>query len=157
MGTQVITFNCLLKNKAGKFISSTFNREVLTLIEDDQGAMLSGLAKGLQNIKKGEKRTISLSAKEAYGFYDPSKVILFPRKKLPPNLRIGESITIVSKSGIHRTYRIAQFHDDMASLDGNHPLAGQDLVFEIEALDAREATRNEIEASLNMVSTQLLH
>lgn len=157
MRTQVITFNCLLKNKAGKFISSTFNREVLTLIEDDQSALLYGLAKGLQNLKKGEKRTISLSAKEAYGFYDPNKVILYPRRKLPPNLRAGESITIVNKAGIPRSYKVIQFHDDMVSLDGNHPLAGQDLIFEIEALEARDATLKEIEDSLNIVSKQLLH
>jgi len=157
MRTQVISFNCLLKNKAGQFISSTFNREVLTLVEADQAALLAGLAKGLQNLKKGEKRSISLTAEEAYGLYDPRKVILFPRKKLPQGLRVGESVTIVGKSGVQRTYKLVQFMDDMVSLDGNHPLAGQDLVFEIEALDARDATRKEIDDSLNVVSAQLLH
>jgi len=157
MRTQVISFNCLLKNKAGQFISSTFNREVLTLVEADQTALLAGLAKGLQNLKKGEKRSISLSAEEAYGLYDPRKIILFPRKKLPQGLRVGESVTIVGKSGVQRTYKLVQFMDDMVSLDGNHPLAGQDLVFEIEALDARDATRKEIDDSLNVVSAQLLH
>ncbi len=157
MNTQVITFNCLLKNKAGQFISSTYNREVLTMIDGDQNAMLAGLARGMQNLVKGEKRTIALDAKDAYGLYDPKKVILYPRKKLPPNIRPGEPITIVGKSGTHRTYRVIQFHDEMASLDGNHPLAGQDLVFEIEALEAREATPKEIDDSSNVVSTQLLH
>jgi FKBP-type peptidyl-prolyl cis-trans isomerase SlyD len=155
MGTQVISFNCILKNKAGTVISSTFNREILTSLED--ASMLSGLSKGLQNLTKGEKRTISLKAEEAYGLYEPSKVILFPRKKLPNTIRKGESITIVSKSGVQRAYRVLQIHDDLVSLDGNHPLAGQDLIFEIEALDARDATREEIDDSLNLVSTQLLH
>jgi FKBP-type peptidyl-prolyl cis-trans isomerase SlyD len=45
----------------------------------------------------------------------------------------------------------------MVSLDGNHPLAGQDLIFEIEALDARLATPSEIESAVNSVSVQLLH
>jgi FKBP-type peptidyl-prolyl cis-trans isomerase SlyD len=128
MSIQIISFNCVLKNKAGKLISSTFNREVLTST-DDHTTVLSGLVKGLQNLKKGEKRTISLSAREAYGLYDPKKIILFPRKKMDSKLRVGESVTIIGKSGTNRTYRIVQFHDDMVSLDGNHPLAGQDLVF----------------------------
>ncbi len=156
MNIQVISFNCLLKNKAGNFISSTYNREVLNTIQDEK-AMLLGLAKGLQNLTKGEKRSISLSAAEAYGFYDPKKVILFPRKKLPKNLRPGDPVTIVSKTGVERTYKILQYHDDMVSLDGNHPLAGQDLIFEIEALEARDATQEEINESLNIVSGQLLH
>jgi FKBP-type peptidyl-prolyl cis-trans isomerase SlyD len=157
MSSQVISFNCILKNKAGQLISSTFNREVLTASESTLPGMLSGLSKGLQNLKKGEKRSIALTAEEAYGLYDPQKVILFPRKKLPNTLKKGEMINIVGKSGVQRSYRVAELHADLASLDGNHPLAGQDLVFEIEALEARAATREEIDESANVVSTQLLH
>lgn len=156
MNVQVISFNCLLKNKAGQFISSTFNRDVLNSAADES-AMLMGLVKGLQNLKKGDKRTISLGATEAYGLYDPDKKILYPRKKLPREVQPGQSVTIVSKTGIHRSYILGQSYGDMVSLDGNHPLAGQDLVFEIEALDAREATRAEIDESMNSTSVQLLH
>ncbi len=157
MNAQIISFNCLLTNKAGKFISSTFNREVLNSTEV-QGAQLAGLARGLQNLKKGEKRTINLAAEEAYGLYDPTKVVFFPKKALSTqNVRIGESVTIITKSGAHRSYVVTQIFPDMVGLDGNHPLAGQDLIFEIEALDAREATRAEIDESLNPTSTQLLH
>lgn len=156
MSSQVISFNCLLKNKAGKVISSTFNRNVLN-IPGHPGAQLQGLANGLQNLRKGDKRLIVLAAEEAYGLYDPKKVILFPRQKLPRETRTGEMLTIVGKSGTARTYKVLQFLDDMAQLDGNHPLAGQDLVFEIEALDAREATPEEVDSSLNVVAQQLLH
>lgn len=123
----------------------------------DEAAMLLGLSKGLQNLTKGEKRNISLTAAEAYGFYDPAKIILYPQKKLPGNVKVGDPISIVGKSGTLRSYRVAQLHDGMVSLDGNHPLAGQDLIFEIEALEVREATRTEIDDAQNMVSKQLLH
>jgi FKBP-type peptidyl-prolyl cis-trans isomerase SlyD len=156
MSIQVISFNCILKNKAGQIISSTFNREVITasMVPCD---VLKGLAKGLQNLKKGEKRSIVLTAEEAYGFYEPTKVILYPRKKLPRELRVGEFIAIASKSGVTRSYKVVQFHHDMVNLDGNHPLAGQDLIFEIETLDVREATNEEITSSTNIVSKQMLH
>lgn len=153
---QVISFNCLLKNRAGKLISTTVNRDVLNMPED-QNALLPGLVKGMQNLKQGEKRSINVRAEEAYGLYDPRKVILFPRNLLPENIRTGQTITIVGKSGTPRTYQIAEFHKSMVSLDGNHPLAGQDLVFEIETLAAREATKEEISNSVNVVSEQLLH
>ena len=95
MHAQVVSFNCILKNKAGKLISSTFNRDVLTAIEGEENGMLSGLTKKLQNLKKGEKRCIELLAEEAYGLYDPKKVILFPRKKLPNTIKKGEPLNIV--------------------------------------------------------------
>ncbi len=157
MSAQIISFNCIVKNKAGRFISSTFNREVLTISDRIPTGVLSGLNKNLQNLKKGEKRLITVSAEEAYGLYDPKKVILFPRRKLPRLLRQGQSICIVSKTGVERTYVVLELHSELVSLDGNHPLAGQDLIFEIEALDAREATQQEIDDSINPVSTQLLH
>lgn len=157
MCPQVISFKCILKNKAGQLISSTYNHEVITAIDINQTKMLSGLAKGLQNLKKGEKRHIELFAEEAYGLYDPKKVILFPRKKLPKTIKKGEAISVVNKNGSRSSYLILEFYPEFVSLDGNHPLAGQDLIFEIEALEARYATREEIDESVNGVANQLLH
>lgn len=156
MNIQIISFNCILKNKTGNIISSTFNREVLAAV-DTQNMMLAGLVKGLQNLSKGERRTIAVKAEEAYGLYDPAKIILYPRVKLPKNLHIRETISIVGKSGSIRSYRVLEFHDNMVSLDGNHPLAGQDLIFEIETLDARDATPQEIAEATNTVISQTLH
>lgn len=66
MSTQIISFNCILKNKVGQLISSTFNCEVLNTVMPDQTSILSGLAKGLQNVRIGEKPSIELKAEEAY-------------------------------------------------------------------------------------------
>lgn len=157
MRAQIVSFNCVVTNKTGRLISTTYNREVLTVSEMAPTGLLSGLNKNLQNLKKGEKRKISVSAEEAYGLYDPKKVILFPRKKLPNTLKKGEPINILSKSGIQRSYQVLEIHSDLVSLDGNHPLAGQDLIFEIETLEARDATLQEIDESINTVSYQQLH
>ena len=156
MNPQIISFNCLLKNRAGKFISSTYNRDVLTALNSGD-VQLVGLSKGMQNLKKGEKRKIILSAAEAYGFYDPKKIILFPIQKLSKGIRLGQSVSVIGKSGLSRTYTVIQFHKNMVSLDGNHPLAGQDLIFEIEALDVREATIEEVDCASNGLAAQLLH
>lgn len=156
MKIQVVSFNCILKNKAGQWISSTFSKEVLNCPTDSE-SMLPGLAKGLQNLVKGEKRSIELHAKEAYGLYQPQKIILFPKSKLPRTLKVGESVIIKDKNGQERSYRVLEFYGDMVSLDGNHPLAGQDLIFEIETLDARDATPEEIDQSMSFVANPLLH
>lgn len=156
MSIQVISFNCLLKNKAGKTISSTYSREVMNGT-DGQNSVLSGLSKGLQNLSQGERRTIQVSAEEAYGLYDPAKVIEMPRHKLPRDARIGESISVAGPDGKLQGYKFVEMIGDNACLDGNHPLAGQDLVFEIEALAVREATREEIEDSMVTTTKQVLH
>jgi len=156
MGIQIISFNCILKNKIGKVISHTYNREVITSFQGNTD-ILDGLVRGLQDVKTGEKRQIVLSAQEAYGFYEPAKVILYPRKNFGREVTVGETVSIVGKSGAIRTYKVIQLHHDMVSLDSNHPLAGQDLVFEIETLAARDATPDEIADSTNLISKQVLH
>lgn len=159
IGIQIVSFNCVLKNKAGNLISSTFNREVIIAAEKQDG-LLSGLVNGLQNLKEGEKRSISLEASQAYGFYDQKKVILYPRKKLPKEITIktGNMVSIVTKSGLIRSYRIVEaYGGDMVMLDGNHPLAGQDLIFEIETLTVRDATSADMVDSAREITNQYLH
>ena len=121
MSVQVISFNCLLKNKAGQLISTTFNRDVLNVVDFEQTTHLNFLAKGLQNLTQGERRSISLKAEEAYGLYDPKKVILFPRKKLPPNLNLNESVTIIGKTGIQRVYKVVQVNKNMVKPQFSQP------------------------------------
>lgn len=156
MTPQIISFNCILKNSAGHLISSTYNKDVLTSINDDQ-ALLLGLSKGLQGLRAGDKRRILLKAEEAYGFYDPKKVVYYPRKRLSKDVNTGEAVTIITKSGKAKIYRVVAIHSNMLSLDGNHPLAGQDLIFEIEALAARDATPEEINSASNEVRVQVFH
>lgn len=147
-----------MKNRTGQVISSSVSRDVLTSLPGAV-APLQGLAQGLQELKKGEKRSISVTAAEAYGFYDPRKVIFVPRasirsaKPLEPGLVINQ----VSKSGVGAQYTVLQVRKHLVQLDGNHPLAGQDLAFEIEALDVRDATPDEISEAMNPVSQQALH
>lgn len=158
MSIQVISFRCTLRDRLGRLISSSVNRDVLTSLPDVE-VPLRGLAKGLQDLAKGETRRISLSAEEAYGFYDPKKVILFPRNKIPGarDLRNGQTLVLVLKSGQPRSYRVLQVLEETVQLDGNHPLAGQDLSFEIEAFEVRDATDEEIHDAQNPVAVQSLH
>lgn len=156
---HIVSFKCVLKNRLGHLISSSMNKDVLT-VPPHEHATLRGLARGLQDIKKGEKRSISVHAEEAYGLYDPKKVILMPRSRIPDSIRlaVGQTVKIMSKSNQLRSYRVIQVFGDMVSLDGNHPLAGQDLVFEVEAVSVREATADELSDAQNpMANQQLLH
>ncbi|MFP5519263.1 MAG: peptidylprolyl isomerase [Bdellovibrionia bacterium] len=158
MSAQIVSFKCLLKNATGQLISSSVNRDVLTL-ESNANLPLKGLASGLSDLKAGDKRAIHLKAEDAYGYYDPKKVILFPLNKIPDfrNVRVGQTVAIRSKTGTIRVYKVLQVHGDLVSLDGNHPLAGQDLVFEIEATEVRKATAEEIADAQNLIGDQLLH
>jgi FKBP-type peptidyl-prolyl cis-trans isomerase SlyD len=139
MKTQIVSFHCTLKNKFGKVLGKTFNHEVINRSESED-APLSGLVDGMQNLKKGEKRSIYVPAEKAYGLYDPRLAIELPRKAFPKELdiHIGNEIVYPDFEGKPRNFRVIQVTKKELMLDANHALAGQDLIFDIEATEARE-------------------
>ncbi len=140
----------------GKIISTTFHRDVVTKIQSSD-IPLHSLATELQDLKKGEKRTIHLAAAEAYGLYDPAKIILFPRNKLNKDIRVGDTVAVVTKNNHVYSYKVLQLHHHWVNLDGNHPLAGQDLTFEIEGLDSRTASIDDLAEDMNPFMSLVFH
>lgn len=159
MIAQVVSFKCILKNKLGHLISTTINRDVITSIQTPDGPFLAGLIEGLQDLRVGEKRRIAVAAEQAYGFYDPKKILQLPKEKIVSHSSADktEDTLLISHQGIHQKYRIIEIQEDTVTLDGNHPLAGQDLVFEIEAIDVRAATPEEIFDSSLVDSKEVFH
>ncbi|MES2855009.1 MAG: FKBP-type peptidyl-prolyl cis-trans isomerase [Bdellovibrionota bacterium] len=155
MAIQVISFHCVLKDKLGRVISSTFNNGVMS---SGGPETLKALSDGMQGLMKGEKRRISLSAEQAYGFYDPKLVVVrdIADVMMSAQVKVGESI-VYETGGKRGVYHITELSGDSVTLDGNHPLAGQDLVFEIEAVDAREATVAEIDETTWVDGMPALH
>lgn len=144
MKAQIVSFHCVVKDKLGKVLSKTFNRDILTHDESQESHVLSGLAKGLRNLTSGEKRRIVVPAEQAYGFYDVKKVIQCDRLSLGTDLYLGDKVKFESQP--KKTFRVTEIMGDEVTLDGNHPWAGQDLVFEIRVTSAREATPEDIGA-----------
>lgn len=144
MGIQIISYRCNLKNRMGHIISSSIVKDVL-LDPKDHRSPLKGLSKGLEGIKKGEIREVSLRAHEAYGLYDPKLVVTraIDESEIEQPFHLHEQVLMV-KDGRRTTMRVVQCSSNSVTLDGNHPLAGQDLVFEIHAIDLREATEEEL-------------
>jgi FKBP-type peptidyl-prolyl cis-trans isomerase SlyD len=156
MKPQVISFHCVLKNNLGKVISSTFNRDVLT---HSSGERLPGLSDGLQNLEAGEKRRIFLSASQAYGYYNLNLVIEVSRKKISQGskLKIGDKVSIHTQDKKLRNFRVIQENSRTLTLDGNHPLAGQDLIFDVEGVQIRDATQEELKESYFESASQMYH
>lgn len=141
MTNQIVSFHCILKDRLGHVISSSFNQNVST--GQDPSGQLRGFTRGMQGLKVGERRKIFVGAEEAYGFYDLGKIVELSREDLPTGetIRVGDVVVMaLSENAPSAQHRIIELKGDSVTLDSNHPLAGQDLIFEIEATDVREET-----------------
>ncbi len=156
---QIVSFKCVLKTKLGELISSSFNREVVTHGLEEDSDRLPALIHGLKNLQMGEKRLIAIPAAEAYGLYDKDLVVEVSRKKLSSKaqIEIGQEVIVETQNGDHKPFRVIGFTGLRVTLDGNHPLAGQDLVFDIEATEVRDATVEEVTREQGFKKMNLAH
>lgn len=117
---------------------SSLQREPLE-ITLGQGMLISGFEKGLIDMKVNEKKTINIPKEEAYGDVQKELFQLVPKEHLPQDIQPEVGMGLVSKNqdGSERQLRISEVNDDSIVVDANHPLAGEDLIFELELLEIK--------------------
>ena len=85
----------------------------------------------------GEKVTTNIPSKEAYGEHNSEMVLQVPNNQLPPELdaQIGMQLQLNQPNGQVIPVQITQVKAEMVTIDANHPLAGEDLKFDIEIIE----------------------
>lgn len=107
--------------------------------------IMPGLEKSMEGKTAGDVFSVSLDAADAYGERDPQRQQRIPVKHLiyKGRLRPGMVVQVSTEQG-QRPATVIKVGKFSADLDTNHPLAGQNLVFDIEVVDVREASPEEV-------------
>jgi peptidylprolyl isomerase len=102
-----------------------------------KGKLIDGFEEAVVGMNAGETRTIKIAPNKAYGEYNNNLVGKVNRDRLPPQteLAIDKRIKLKRKDGKLQSVRVIDLSESSVTLDGNHPLAGQHLVFEIELIE----------------------
>lgn len=110
------------------------------------GEIIPGLEKAIAGMQLGETRTITVSAADGYGEYDPESVMDVPRSEFPNDipLKPGVELQLIDEDGDEMFARIVSIGKNAVKLDFNHPLAGKELVFDVTVSDLRAATEEEL-------------
>ena len=142
MSQKVITFHYSLSDADGVAIETSQGRDPVSFMSG-VGMIVPGLEKEILNFAAGEKRRVEVKAEEGYGLIDFSKFVQVPKEALPkPDVKVGD---VFQSSAAPSPFTVKQITETHVILDGNHPLAGEDLVFDVELLESREATQEEID------------
>lgn len=143
---KVVTFHYVLKDKkTGEVIqSSKEHGEPLTILVGGQ-QIIPALEERMMGMEVGESKDIDLKAEEAYGLRSDDLVQVIPRHLFGDmELRRGMVLEADTPEG-PITMVVLHAGDEEVIVDMNHPLAGKDLTFEIEILNIRDATPEELE------------
>jgi FKBP-type peptidyl-prolyl cis-trans isomerase SlyD len=142
---KVVLIHYTLKDDAGTVIDSSSGGEPLAYIHG-QGNIIPGLESALEGKKAGDKLEVSVAPADGYGVHDERLIQRVPRRSFGgANPQPGMQFHAQSSDGQTRVVTVTQIVGDMVTVDGNHPLAGQNLHFSVEIAEVRDATEEELE------------
>ena len=142
--STVASFHYTLTNDAGTVIDSSAGIDPLTYLHG-VGNIVPGLEKAMEGRAAGARFDVKVSPEEGYGLPNEMLVQVVPREAFQgvDDIGVGMQFQAQTPQGAISVV-IAKIEDGMVTVDGNHPLAGQNLNFAIEVVDVRAASEEEV-------------
>ncbi|MFQ4143102.1 peptidylprolyl isomerase [Chlorogloeopsis sp. ULAP02] len=102
-----------------------------------EGIVIPGFEEAVVGMSPGESKTTNISAEQAYGPYRPELVMIVERQRIPTDvsLEVGQLLQISQSSGQAIPVVVTNVSEAEVTLDANHPLAGQELIFDIQLVE----------------------
>ncbi len=142
MKHKVIAFHYTLTNSKNEVLDQSESAHPFTFLAGS-AQIIPGLETELLKLNKGEKKKIFVSADRAYGLREEALQVTVPLENLPPDVQVGDQFQAEGKADMP-PFTVLEIRGKEVLLDANHPLAGQDLTFDVELVETREATDEEV-------------
>ena len=122
----------------GQIFDSSVDKQPLEF-QLGQGQIIPGFENGLIDMSVNEKKTVTIPEAEAYGEVRKELFQEVPKSDLPSEIdpQVGMGLMAKNPDGTERQLRVAEVRSESIVIDANHPLAGQDLIFDLELVDIK--------------------
>jgi FKBP-type peptidyl-prolyl cis-trans isomerase SlpA len=132
---STVTVNYTGRLEDGSIFDSSVveGREPLTATLG-QGQLIKGFESGLHDMSVGDKKTVEIEAKDAYGTYNDFMVQEVKKEQMPGEVEVGMHLQADTQMGPVQ-FVVKDIKEESVILDANHPLAGQKLIFDLEVLE----------------------
>ncbi len=120
----------------GTIFDSSLDREPLEFTLGE-ASVIPGFEAAVEGMEVGGTKTVAIPPAEAYGERDEEMVAVIDRSRVPPEIdpKPGAVLQLTSPDGGATQVVITEVTDETITLDGNHPLAGHELIFEVKLVE----------------------
>ncbi|MCF8058862.1 MAG: peptidylprolyl isomerase [Bacteriovoracaceae bacterium] len=142
---KVVSIHYKLTDDDGNILDSSENAQPLVFIHGI-GMLIPGLEKALEGKVKGDKLNVSVKPEDGYGERDEGLTQMVPKTQFDDTetIQIGMQFQVETEQGV-LVVTVTKVTDDEVKIDGNHPLAGVNLNFDVSVEEIREATQEELD------------
>ena len=142
---SVVSMHYTLSDETGEIESSRQNAQPIQALIG-HGGIIPGLEKALIGHEAGDQVAADVAPADAYGERNEGQMQRVPKKYFRDGARLkpGMITTLAMKEGGHRSVTVVKVGSSVVDVDLNHPLAGKALHFDVEILEVREASAEEI-------------
>ena len=116
------------KLEDGSIFDSTDGRGAFAFEAGSDG-IIPGMSAAVMGMQVGDNKTVEIPPEHAYGPYDEELVLRLPRERIPQDANVGDALSDGSPGGA--VWVVTELTDTESVLDGNHPLAGKTLIFDL--------------------------
>jgi FKBP-type peptidyl-prolyl cis-trans isomerase SlyD len=139
-----VSLDYVLRDGEGKLLDSSASSGAMRYLHGARNLM-PALENALSGLEAGARIEVEIPQADGFGERDEARVVEVPRSQLPAHAEVGARLTAQDDKGRSFSLTILELGEETARLDGNHPLAGMDLVFDVTVLKVEAATPEEIE------------
>lgn len=143
---QVVSIKYRLTNAAGEVLDEADSADPFSYLHGHQ-QVIPGMENGLEGLKKGDTTQLTITPDEGYGPIHEQLKLNLKKEVFPKDFQLeaGAQFQADLGNGQRNLFTVIEVKENEVSVDGNHPLAGETLHFDIEVLDVRPATAEELE------------
>ncbi len=139
---SAVTLRYKVADTKGKLLEES--KTPMVYLHGGYGSTLPKIEEALQGREAGYQVTLQLQPQDAFGLRDESLVQTMPRQQFPPGVKVGGQLQGQAEDGRNQVFTVKKIKGDIVMLDGNHPMAGQELRFQLTVTSVRAASEEEI-------------
>lgn len=141
---KVVSLAYILKNAGGEVLDEGGSENPFAYMHG-MSQIVPGLENALEGLNRGDKKSVTVEPKDGYGDFDQALLAQVSRGQFPPQVKLEAGMQFEGgEEGRQMVFTIDKIEGDTVFINGNHPLAGQKLFFDVEVLEIRDATAEEM-------------